>query len=156
MKQLFQWMRDHQVNPQLIIYDQKDALLYLEYLEKSVWGGKKFPLLYVAGRDASLLKEKLSPMREIKEIIGEKAKSWMVCGFEALENEASQFALSEGGHIRIGFENNLYQADGNFAVDNESQIKAAIKPIRKSSRELANYEKTVALLTPDWGAKNDD
>ena len=153
VQQIFNWMCDHGVNPQLIIYDQKDAKRYVEFLERGVWVGEKFPLLYVAGRDASLLKEKLNPMREIRSIVGDMAKSWMVCGFEALENEASLFALSEGGHIRIGFENNLYQADRSLALDNESQIVEVKKWVQESPRKLANYEKVVELLTPDWGGK---
>ena len=47
----------------------------------------------------------------------------MVCAFGPLEYDIMVKAAENGGHARIGFENNLYLKDGTLAPDNAALIK---------------------------------
>ena len=53
----------------------------------------------------------------------DKLSSWMVCAFGPSEYDSMIKAISHGGHIRIGFENNIYLKDGSVAENTASLIK---------------------------------
>lgn len=147
---LFRWMKLNHVNSQIILYDEKDAQSYLAYLKEGLLEGKQFPLLFVAGRDAVLLEDGLSSIQSMKAITQHHVKSWMTCGFEQLEFETVKFSLQQGGHIRVGFENNLHDLNGKLADNNETQLLAMVKMLDNDQHHLASYEEAVDLLTPVW------
>jgi|AP95_1055475.scaffolds.fasta_scaffold12315_3 uncharacterized protein (DUF849 family) len=150
LRTFFAGLKHDRVNPQLIIYNSTDAEMYLDYLTNGSLVGQKFPLLYVVGRNSVDQKNCLKGLQEVRGLTQEKAKSWMVCGFEHLENLVCEYALAHGGHIRIGFENNLYQSNGRQAADNEARIEEIAKLIQAQGREIASHEVAKNLLTPDW------
>jgi uncharacterized protein (DUF849 family) len=45
-----------------------------------------------------------------------------VCCFGEHENAAALHAASAGGHVRLGFENNVLLQDGSLAPDNSALI----------------------------------
>ncbi|MCG8441820.1 MAG: 3-keto-5-aminohexanoate cleavage protein, partial [Caulobacterales bacterium] len=47
---------------------------------------------------------------------------WASCSFGPSELRVSLAAAALGGHIRVGFENNLHLADGRRAADNAALI----------------------------------
>ncbi|MEM6906366.1 MAG: 3-keto-5-aminohexanoate cleavage protein [Pseudomonadota bacterium] len=63
---------------------------------------------------------------------------WMVCAFGPTELACLSEALHRGGHVRIGFENNIHHPDGRLADSIEAQV-AAIAAIR---REIFPHEET--------------
>ncbi len=47
---------------------------------------------------------------------------WAVCAFGAAETACLGAALARGGKARVGFENNLWMADGSLARDNAARV----------------------------------
>jgi uncharacterized protein (DUF849 family) len=63
-----------------------------------------------------------------------------VCCFGPRENEAARNALEKGGHVRLGFENNLRLADGSHAPDNAALIAQFTATLGGSKRQPATAD----------------
>lgn len=50
---------------------------------------------------------------------------WAICAFAEQENQCLAAAVSQGGKIRVGFENSLHMPDGSIAPDNAARVAAA-------------------------------
>lgn len=81
-----------------------------------------FPLgRYAAGEIST--PEDLDPFLAERERASEIAAApWMVCAFGPRETDCMAKALTAGGKARVGFENNVYMADGRVACDNAERI----------------------------------
>ena len=66
---------------------------------------------------------------------------WAVCCFGKNEHSAMVYATEVGGHVRIGFENNLYLSDGVLAKNNVELIKQYCSSIQSLERKPANADK---------------
>ncbi len=63
--------------------------------------------------------------------------SWTVCAFGAGELAIAAAAIGLGGHIRVGFENNLHRPDGSVLSGNAEQVAAVAALARSVGRTLA-------------------
>jgi uncharacterized protein (DUF849 family) len=60
-------------------------------------------------------------------------------------------ALSLGGDIRVGLEDNFYLPDGEMATSNGALVDAAVELVKLSGRSVATVSDARALLWPDGG-----
>ena len=149
---LDRWMRDHNVLPQWIVYDMDDLNLYRDWVRDGGLSGAAYPVLFVLGAydpptDATA--EMLPPFLAYREAISH----WMVCAFGPNESAILEEAAKKGGHIRVGFENNLCRPPdmgGGPAADNAELVAAAVAAARRHGREPATPRQTRQLLTPQW------
>lgn len=51
---------------------------------------------------------------------------WAVCAFGPDETDCLMAARREGGKVRIGFENNLFMADGSLAASNAARVSELV------------------------------
>jgi uncharacterized protein (DUF849 family) len=73
--------------------------------------------------DQTSTPEDLTPFLDAMEASPEVGQApWMVCAFGARETDCMAKAFSAGGKARVGFENNLYMADGSLARDNAARV----------------------------------
>ena len=63
---------------------------------------------------------------------------WAVCAFGATEHAGVTAAAALGGHVRVGFENNLQLKDGQTASDNAALVKQAAEAAASLGRPLAS------------------
>lgn len=54
------------------------------------------------------------------------APDWAVCAFGPAETACLLAAHRQGGKVRIGFENNLRNADGSLAADNAARVRELV------------------------------
>lgn len=73
---------------------------------------------------------------------------WKVIGISREQWRLCMAALSLGGDIRVGLEDNFYLPDGTMATSNGELVDAAAKLVRLSGRGVATLEETKALLWP--------
>jgi 3-keto-5-aminohexanoate cleavage enzyme len=66
--------------------------------------------------------------------------------FGVLESACVLTAAGLGGHVRVGFENNLWLADGSLAESNADLVTQARKALPLLGCRPANIEATRALL----------
>ncbi len=137
----YHWANESGIHVQHILYDRDDLIRFLSFVEN-----KKIPvshpsLLFVLGRYASdsLGKvDELSPFIQLKD----KQKTtdlgpWFVCAFGQSEADCIAEAIKQGGHARVGFENNSLLRTGDEA-DSTAQI------IAQTRDEILSMGKTVA------------
>jgi uncharacterized protein (DUF849 family) len=62
--------------------------------------------------------------------------AWTVCAFGAGELAIAAAAIGLGGHIRVGFENNLQRPDGSILSGNAEQVAAVAALARTVGRPL--------------------
>lgn len=58
-------------------------------------------------------------------------------------------AAREGGHARVGFENNRLLADGSVAQDNAALVRQLVAALRTTGRRAASAAEARAMLRPD-------
>ncbi len=76
---------------------------------------------------------------------------WKVIGISREQWPLCMAALSLGGDIRVGLEDNFYMPGGDMATSNGELVDAAVKLVRLSGRSPATVEETQAILWPNGG-----
>jgi uncharacterized protein (DUF849 family) len=78
-----------------------------------------------------------------------RGSRWKVIGISRDQWPLAMAALSLGGDVRVGLEDNFYLPDGKMATSNGDLVAAAVAMARLSGREPATLEETKALLWPN-------
>jgi uncharacterized protein (DUF849 family) len=71
---------------------------------------------------------------------------WAVCAFGPREGACVLTAAGLGGHVRVGFENNLRLADGRLATSNAELVAQVTAGARLLGREVADIATARAFL----------
>lgn len=74
---------------------------------------------------------------------------WKVIGISRDQWPLCMAALSLGGDIRVGLEDNFYLPSGEMATSNGELVAAAASMVQLSGRKVASLEDTRALLWPE-------
>ncbi len=76
-------------------------------------------------------------LARMKELLPENA-TWSVCGVSSYQFEAGMTAAVNGGHIRVGLEDNVRMPNGDPAKGSFEQVQWAADVTRLSGREVAS------------------
>jgi uncharacterized protein (DUF849 family) len=76
---------------------------------------------------------------------------WKVIGISRDQWRLCMAALSLGGDIRVGLEDNFYMPNGEMASSNGDLVEQATRLVVLSGREVASVEDARALLWPNGG-----
>jgi len=79
---------------------------------------------------------------------------WKVIGISREQWPLCMAALSLGGDVRVGLEDNFYLPDGTMARSNGDLCQAAVQMVRLAGREVATVDDTRNLLWPQGGANS--
>lgn len=77
---------------------------------------------------------------------------WKVIGISREQWPLCMAALSLGGDIRVGLEDNFYLPDGAMASSNGALVEAAASLVRLSGRAIATLDETRQILWPQPAA----
>lgn len=72
--------------------------------------------------------------------------AWMMCAFGSNEAACATTAACLGGHVRLGFENNLHLPGGDVAPDNAALVTHVAAILGALGRPLADGHKARAIL----------
>lgn len=120
----FVWMKEQRIAPQFILYDAGDVQRFFELREKGVFPFQTPFLLFVLGRYTTGQQSDPHDLDPFVTALEGREAIWAMCAFGHREAECAAYAASLGGHVRIGFENNLYLPDGTVAGRNAELIAA--------------------------------
>ncbi len=88
---------------------------------------------YVHARDGNVAElEKILSAADCREF------PWAVCCFGQNEHEVMLEATAAGGHVRLGFENNLWLADGSLARNNAQLVRRYLAAMADNGRVPAS------------------
>lgn len=73
--------------------------------------------------------------------------TWSIFGVGASQIPMVGMGVLLGGHVRVGFEDNLYIKKGVLAKSNAELVKRAVEIIRALNKEVASVEETREILS---------
>lgn len=132
--ELFQWLPRHGCTPQYILYDQDEVHWYRELLERGIIPDAPHWILFVLGRYTS--GQQSTPGDLVPFLSNKTEHPWSMCAFGAAEHACATAAMSLGGHVRVGFENNLHLKDDSQAPGNDALVRQAAETAEVLNRPL--------------------
>ncbi len=147
----FAWAAGQGIAVQHILYDETDLDTFAQLHRRGGFGDIRKPqLLFVLGRyarDQESRPEDLDVfLAGLKRHRLDAEAVWSVCAFGRGETVALAAAIAHGGHVRVGFENSLWNADGVTAHDNAERVAAIADIAAAAGRPLASAEQGRVIL----------
>ena len=72
--------------------------------------------------------------------------TWTAAGIGRHQTRISALAIALGGHVRVGFEDNIYYRKGELADSNARFVERVVRIAREVGREPASVEEARAIL----------
>lgn len=140
------WLEREHIVAQYILYDAADLAHYRRLRADGTIGERTHWVLFVLGRYSATQTSSPADLLPFLAEWDDTATPWAVCAFGRHELACAGAALAFGGHARVGFENNLWRADGNPAQGNAELVAAAAGVARALGRELLDADGLRALF----------
>lgn len=132
LRAFYHWAHEAGIGVQHILYSPRDLVEMAGFLARDVIPEEDLEVLFVLGsyagtRDSQpddlfgFLEARTGPLVDA---------AFAVCAFGRLETACLVQAVGQGGKARIGFENNLLNADGSFARDNAERVEDLVRALR--------------------------
>jgi 3-keto-5-aminohexanoate cleavage enzyme len=136
--------RERNVKPELECFDAGHVLLANRLVEQGLVAP---PYLYqiclgVAGGMEASCKNFMF----MKEIIPQKDVVWTTLGIGREEFPMAVMSILNGGHVRVGFEDNVYLSRGVLAKSNAELVEKAVRLARELGRDIARPEEVRKML----------
>lgn len=141
------WLRAERIFPQYILYTAEDVAWFLDYCRRGVIPGDRHFLLFVLGRYSTTQQSEPADLLPFLAALGDAPHPWSVCAFGARENACAVTAAGLGGHVRVGFENNMHLADGSLAADNGALVGQVTEMMPSLGRPVATPSEARAFMS---------
>ncbi|MBL4580762.1 MAG: 3-keto-5-aminohexanoate cleavage protein [Gammaproteobacteria bacterium] len=141
----FSFLQQERIAPQYILYDKEDILHFSNLLERGIIPDENVSVLLVLGRYAQNQQSDSADLAPLLALLPD-VSHWSLCAFGASEADCMFAAIRQGGHCRVGFENNLLLADGTEAANNAALVRAVSKGATAQQRKVASADTARKLL----------
>lgn len=135
----FDWSAAQRVALQFIVYTPEEAATLQAMARSGELGCETPNVLFVLGRYTEGQRSSASDLLPYL-AAWNPAHPWSVCAFGPTEAQCMTAAMGLGGHVRVGFENNLLRADGELARDNAELVANVAGIARRSGRGVAGID----------------
>ncbi len=136
----FGWMVERKIFPQIILYNQSDMERFERMRSMGLFASPSPFVLGVLGTYASKGAENTEDQRMFYEALASSDVPWAACGFGSHEYSLATKTAESGGHVRVGFENNLLRADGVQVKNNAELVSHAAESALAVGRKIATAE----------------
>ncbi|MBF6987952.1 MULTISPECIES: 3-keto-5-aminohexanoate cleavage protein [Cupriavidus] len=136
----FAWLARERVMTQVILYDAADVRRWHALRARGLVPAGAWSLLYVLGRYSAGQVSSPHDLLPFLQVAAESddALPWAICAFGREENACVTAAAAFGGHVRVGFENNLLLRDGSRAPGNAALVAQAVQGGLTLGRPIAD------------------
>ncbi|MGI9215508.1 MAG: 3-keto-5-aminohexanoate cleavage protein [Hydrogenophaga sp.] len=132
----FAWLLEHRVMTQVILYDEQDLRRWQALRQQGVVPDGRWFLLFVLGRYTA--GQRSTPQDLLPFVQAHHTgEPWAMCAFGAGEHACAATAAALGGHVRVGFENNLLLKTGEVARDNAQLVQQVVDVAAALGRPVA-------------------
>jgi uncharacterized protein (DUF849 family) len=140
--EFFAWAHKAGVGLQFIVYQSAEVERLVKLQASGVVPIDKPHALFVLGR-----KDGMSNPHDLLPFVSAWPADWpwTACAFGRTEPLCLAAAVALGGHVRVGFENNLLAPDGTPARDNAAAVTNVLELIARTGRGTATSEHARAL-----------
>ncbi|MDO5036792.1 MAG: 3-keto-5-aminohexanoate cleavage protein [Tissierellia bacterium] len=135
-------MQERNVKPEIEVFDKGMVDLALGY-EKQGYIKKPMHFDFVLGVQLNATVENLAFC------VGAlpEGTTWTVSGLGRYEFPMAAAAIAMGGHVRVGFEDNLYLSKGVLAKSNGELVEKVVKIAELLGREIATPDEAREILS---------
>jgi len=148
LRRLFALMAEAGTWPQVILYDAGDAAHFAALIDQGSLRLQQPSVLFVLGRYAADQQSSPEDLHPFLAAMVERAWFWQVCAFGRREHDCMIEAIARGGHVRVGFENNLHLPGGTLAQSNADLVRLAAQAARAAGRPPMTAAELRMLIRP--------
>lgn len=134
------WLRRERIVPQIIVYSPEEVVRLEEMRRRGIVPFENIPVLYVLGRYTVGQTSRPADLLPFLAPGMPGFANWMVCAFGRYETACVTAAALLGGHVRVGFENNLTLPDGTIAGSNAELVQRTAQALRACGCALADAD----------------
>lgn len=139
------WLKREQIAPQYILYSPADVAKFHALHRRGVIPQERPFALFVLGRHVK--PAEVRPRDILSWLKAHEAHCpWALCSFGRIESACVLTAAGLGGHIRVGFENNLWLADGRVAERNADLVRQVCAAAPLLGRPVADIDAARGFL----------
>jgi len=136
-------MKAHGVKPELECYDigmihNAKVLAELGHIEEPLYFQC---VMGVLGQIPATVDNLIHMVRSVPE-----GSPWSVCAVGLNEFSMATMAIIMGGHVRVGFEDNIYLSQGVPAKSNAELVEKIVRIAKELGREIATPDEARAIL----------
>ncbi|PHS24872.1 MAG: class III aminotransferase [Robiginitomaculum sp.] len=146
MADFIAWMKAEHVLPQYILYNQGDYARFENYRRKGLFLNDSPFVLFVLGRHHEKSEKPSRNTENFRDNICTAVFPWSVCGFQINEFQAIPYAARHGGHIRVGFENNIWQKNKDLLSGHPQMIELCKEAAKQVERSIATADDAMDIL----------
>ncbi len=133
---LYKFAAAAEIEVQHILYGPEDLRLLYRWMAGGIVPATQSSILCVTGRASPFLAGRTEELGRIASALRGWRGDWMVSCHGQHELAVASKAIAMGGHVRVGFENNLRRPDGTLAADNAEQVAAVALAGHRAGRPL--------------------
>lgn len=146
IRDFFSWLNDCGVFPQIILYDEADCQRYHLLQKQGIFGSGPNFLLFVVKKQQFEQEDIGFSATEFRQFPPKTNDLWAACCFGKREHSLTALCAQNAGHVRVGFENNIWRKDGTFAANNAELVKNACGAAQLANREICTADGARRLL----------
>lgn len=126
-RHMYGFAQEARVQLQHILYDSEDIHQYRTWLANGVIAPTQRDVLLVLGSYDPPKAAQSQTLPDLLTALGGDVSSWTVCAFGRTEQRVLREVLKMNGHVRVGFENNLYKEKGQLLRDNAESVSLVVQ-----------------------------
>ena len=139
----YQAMMEHGVKPEYEIFDTGMLTTTLKFLKRGKFASPAH-FDFVLGVPGGMAGTPEALMYLVSQL--PKDATWTVAGIGAAELSLGMLAITLGGHVRVGFEDNVFYRKGELAESNAQLVGRIARISREMNREVATPDEARAML----------
>ncbi len=140
------WLKAEKIAPQFIVFSADELREFLALREKGVVPFAEPFLLFVLGRYSATQESDPDDLAPFLEALGKETLPWSMCAFGRNEAACVKAAIEAGGHVRVGFENNILRPDGTPYGTNCEVVRSAVDTVAALGHTVMSVAETRELL----------
>jgi len=144
-KEFFQDLVLQNILPHYIVYSAEELQRFLSLVDDGIIPEENVFLLFVLGRYSQGQTSHPSDLLPFLNVL-ENRYPWSVCAFGPLEHASASAAVALGGHVRVGFENNILLKNGDVATSNASLVSQVVSVTEAIGRPTASAKELLSML----------
>lgn len=135
-------MKERGIKPELEVFDKGMIDIALKIDKKGL-------LVHPLHFDFVLGVQMTATLRDLVFMVGSipQGSTWTAAGIGRHEFEIAAATIIMGGHVRVGFEDNLYIEKGVLAKSNGELVEKVVKLAKIFGREIANPKEAREILS---------
>jgi 3-keto-5-aminohexanoate cleavage enzyme len=144
------WLRRERIVPQIILYTPEDAVSLAALKARGLVPFDEIPVLYVLGRYSAGQRSSPADLLPFLATGMPHFAHFTTCAFGFRETACVTAGTLLGGHVRVGFENNLRLPDGALAPDNAALVAASHAALRACGLAIADADRLRRMWSASW------